>query len=71
LVNYVQEADDVLVFDVIGDGLQPGTLKVVRFGAIGAFGAALTDTPMTVPALACLTRVMSPDGRDMASVTLR
>ena len=56
------------------------------FGNIGAFEAALLDTPMADPAqpleiirtlhsfdpcLACSTHVMSPDGQDMATVTVR
>ena len=55
-------------------------------GNIGAFEAALMDTPMADPAkpleilrtihsfdpcLACSTHVMSPDGQDMATVTIR
>ncbi len=55
-------------------------------GNIGAFEAALMDTPMADPekpleilrtihsfdpCLACSTHVMSPDGRDMAAVTIR
>jgi hydrogenase large subunit len=55
-------------------------------GNIGAFEAALLDTPMADPAqpleiirtlhsfdpcLACSTHVMSPDGQDMATVTVR
>ncbi len=55
-------------------------------GNIGAFEAALMDTPMADPekpleilrtihsfdpCLACSTHVMSPDGQDMATVTIR
>ena len=55
-------------------------------GNIGAFEAALLETPMADPAqpleiirtlhsfdpcLACSTHVMSPDGQDMATVTVR
>ncbi|CAH2604204.1 hydrogenase 1 large subunit [Rhodovastum atsumiense] len=55
-------------------------------GRIGAFEAALLDTPMADPAkpleilrtlhsfdpcLACSTHVMSPDGQDLARVTVR
>jgi hydrogenase large subunit len=55
-------------------------------GNIGAFEAALMDTPLADPAqpleilrtihsfdpcLACSTHVMSPDGQDMATVTIR
>ncbi|MDC7787005.1 nickel-dependent hydrogenase large subunit [Rhodoplanes sp. TEM] len=55
-------------------------------GNIGAFEAALLDTPMADPnqpleiirtlhsfdpCLACSTHVMSPDGREMATVTVR
>nr|WP_294527060.1 nickel-dependent hydrogenase large subunit [uncultured Rhodopila sp.] len=55
-------------------------------GNIGAFEAALMDTPMAEPekpleilrtihsfdpCLACSTHVMSPDGQDMATVTIR
>jgi hydrogenase large subunit len=55
-------------------------------GNIGAFEAALLDTPMADPqqpleilrtihsfdpCLACSTHVMSPDGQDMATVTIR
>jgi hydrogenase large subunit len=55
-------------------------------GNVGAFEAALLDTPMADPAqpleilrtihsfdpcLACSTHVMSPDGQDMATVTIR
>ena len=55
-------------------------------GNIGAFEAALLNTPMADPALpleiirtlhsfdpclACSTHVMSPDGQDMATVTIR
>ena len=55
-------------------------------GNIGAYEAALLDTPMADPAqpleiirtlhsfdpcLACSTHVMSPDGQDMATVTVR
>jgi hydrogenase large subunit len=55
-------------------------------GNIGAFEAALLDTPMADPQqpleilrtihsfdprLACSTHVMSPDGQDMATVTIR
>nr|WP_294506695.1 nickel-dependent hydrogenase large subunit [uncultured Rhodopila sp.] len=55
-------------------------------GNIGAFEAALLDTPMAEPekpleilrtihsfdpCLACSTHVMSPDGQDMATVTIR
>jgi hydrogenase large subunit len=55
-------------------------------GEIGAYEAALLDTPMAVaeqpleilrtihsfdPCLACATHVMSPDGRELASVKVR
>ena len=55
-------------------------------GNIGAFEAALMDTPMADPSqpleilrtlhsfdpcLACSTHVMSPDGQEMAKVTVR
>jgi hydrogenase large subunit len=55
-------------------------------GNIGAFEAALMDTPMADPAkpleilrtihsfdpcLACSTHVIAPDGQDMATVTVR
>jgi hydrogenase maturation protease len=40
LVNYVQEADDLLVFDAIDYGLTPGTLKVVRDDEVPKFTGA-------------------------------
>jgi hydrogenase maturation protease len=40
LVNYVQEADDLLVFDAIDYGLTPGSLKIVRDGEVPKFTGA-------------------------------
>lgn len=40
LVNFVQEADRLLVFDAIDYGLVPGTLKVVRDGEVPKFTGA-------------------------------
>ena len=40
LVNYVQETDDLLVFDAIDYGLKPGTLKVVRDDEVPKFTGA-------------------------------
>jgi hydrogenase maturation protease len=40
LVNYVQEADDLLVFDAIDYGLPPGTLKIVRDDEVPKFTGA-------------------------------
>jgi hydrogenase maturation protease len=40
LVNYVQEAGDLLVFDAIDYGLTPGTLKIVRDEEVPKFTAA-------------------------------
>jgi len=40
LVNYVQEADDLLVFDAIDYGLEPGTLKIVRDDEVPKFTGA-------------------------------
>lgn len=40
LVNYVQEADDLLVFDAIDYGLTPGTLKIVRDQEVPKFTGA-------------------------------
>ncbi len=40
LVNYVQEANDLLVFDAIDYGLPPGTLKIVRDGEVPKFTGA-------------------------------
>jgi hydrogenase maturation protease len=40
LVNYVQEADDLLVFDAIDYGLAPGSLKIVRDGEVPKFTGA-------------------------------
>lgn len=37
LVQYVREADDLLVFDAIDYGLAPGTLKIVRDGEVPKF----------------------------------
>jgi hydrogenase maturation protease len=37
LVQYVREADDLLVFDAIDYGLEPGTLKIVRDGEVPKF----------------------------------
>lgn len=37
LVQYVREADDLLVFDAIDYGLAPGTLKIVRDGDVPKF----------------------------------
>jgi hydrogenase maturation protease len=37
LVQYVREADDLLVFDAIDYGLTPGTLKIVRDGEAPKF----------------------------------
>jgi hydrogenase maturation protease len=40
LVNYVQEAGDLLVFDAIDYGLRPGTLKIVRDAEVPRFTGA-------------------------------
>ncbi|MFL5288780.1 MAG: HyaD/HybD family hydrogenase maturation endopeptidase [Rhodopila sp.] len=40
LVNYLQEADDLLVFDAIDYGLEPGTLKIVRDEEVPKFTGA-------------------------------
>lgn len=40
LVNYLQEADDLLVFDAIDYGLEPGTLKIVRDEDVPKFTGA-------------------------------
>jgi hydrogenase maturation protease len=40
LVNYLQETDDLLVFDAIDYGLQPGTLKLVRDEEVPKFTGA-------------------------------
>jgi hydrogenase maturation protease len=40
LVNYVQAADDLLVFDAIDYGLKPGTLKIVRDEEVPKFTGA-------------------------------
>jgi hydrogenase maturation protease len=40
LVNYLQDADDLLVFDAIDYGLEPGTLKVVRDDEVPKFTGA-------------------------------
>ncbi|MBI5013620.1 MAG: HyaD/HybD family hydrogenase maturation endopeptidase [Methylocystis sp.] len=37
LVQFVREADDLLVFDAIDYGLAPGTLKIVRDGEVPKF----------------------------------
>lgn len=37
LVQFVQEADDLLVFDAIDYGLEPGTLKIVRDDEVPKF----------------------------------
>nr|WP_294527056.1 HyaD/HybD family hydrogenase maturation endopeptidase [uncultured Rhodopila sp.] len=40
LVNYVQEADDLLVFDAIDYGMTPGSLKIVRDDEVPKFTGA-------------------------------
>jgi hydrogenase maturation protease len=40
LVNYLQEARDLLVFDAIDYGLRPGTLKIVRDEEVPKFTGA-------------------------------
>jgi hydrogenase maturation protease len=40
LVNYLQDADDLLVFDAIDYGLEPGTLKIVRDEEVPKFTGA-------------------------------
>ena len=40
LVNFVQEADRLLVFDAIDYGLPPGTLKIVEDGEVPKFTGA-------------------------------
>ena len=40
LVNYVQDCDQLLVFDAIDYGLEPGTLKVVRDDEVPKFTGA-------------------------------
>jgi hydrogenase maturation protease len=40
LVHHVAEADDLLVFDAIDYGLEPGTLKIVRDGEVPKFTGA-------------------------------
>jgi hydrogenase maturation protease len=40
LVQFVQEADQLVVFDAIDYGLEPGTLKIVRDGEVPKFTGA-------------------------------
>ncbi|MDR3376502.1 MAG: HyaD/HybD family hydrogenase maturation endopeptidase [Ancalomicrobiaceae bacterium] len=40
LVNYLEGIDDLLVFDAIDYGLEPGTLKLVRDGEVPKFTGA-------------------------------
>ena len=46
LVNYIEEADCLIVFDAIDYGLKPGQLKLVRDGEVPKFtGAVMRKRP--------------------------
>ena len=40
LVHYVTEADNLIVFDAIDYGLEPGTMKIIRDGEVPKFTGA-------------------------------